>query len=179
MKSQLFSSHFALPGARYIGARTRRALVASCIAVAPFGQSRPSLTGLSGSPSIWRSWVFPFTSFVYAISEQPTAQYGQREWTSFAPDIRRSSARFFAAATLKPRGFARGTSAIPALPAAPSFRNSRLVISVTGLLPFYSRIFAAASRAVDFSPDESVLRVSRQAPERGGSDAHAGNTEQR
>src|SRR5260221_191329 len=32
------------PGARYWGDSTRRGETASCIAVAPFGQSRPSLT---------------------------------------------------------------------------------------------------------------------------------------
>src|SRR5947207_3950645 len=97
------------------------------------------------------------------MREQPTAQYGQREWTSFAPEMRRSSARFFAAATSKPSGLARGTSAIPAVPAAPSFRNSRRVISVIGFALFYSGNFVAARRALDFSPDERVLRVPREA----------------
>src|SRR2546429_4677955 len=97
------------------------------------------------------------------MREQPTAQYGQREWTSFAPEMRRSSARFFAAATSKPSGLARGTSAIPAVPAAPSFRNSRRVISVIGFALFYSGNFVAARRALDFSPDERVLRVARKA----------------
>src|SRR5207248_3515541 len=97
------------------------------------------------------------------MSEQPTAQYGQREWTSFAPAMRRSRARFFAAATSKPSGLARGTSAIPAVPAAPSFRNSRRVISVIGFALFYSGNFEAARRALDFSPDERVLRLARKA----------------
>src|SRR5438874_13061390 len=101
------------------------------------------------------------------MREQPTAQYGQREWTSFAPEIRRSSERFFAAATSKPSGLARGTSAIPAVPAAPSFRNSRRVISVIGFALFYSGNFVAARRALDFSPDERVLRVAREALEGG------------
>src|SRR5436190_7232644 len=101
------------------------------------------------------------------MREQPTAQYGQREWTSFAPEIRRSSERFFAAATSKPSGLARGTSAIPAVPAAPSFRNSRRVISVIGFALFYSGNFVAARRALDFSPDERVLRVAGQALEGG------------
>src|SRR5438309_2839246 len=102
------------------------------------------------------------------MREQPTAQYGQREWTSLAPEMRRSSARFFAAATSKPSGLARGTSAMPAVPAAPSFRKSRRVISFIELSLFYSGIFEAARRAVDFSPDERVLRVPRQAVEEGG-----------
>src|SRR5207237_5758318 len=97
------------------------------------------------------------------MREQPTAQYGQSEWTSLAPEMRRSSARFFAAATSKPSGLARGTSATPAVPAAPSFRNSRRVISFIELRLFYSRIFPAARRALDFSPDERVLRGSRSA----------------
>src|ERR1700694_1529179 len=52
------------PGARYNGFSTRRALVASCMAVAPFGQSLPSLTGLSGLPSICSRWVLP-SEFVF------------------------------------------------------------------------------------------------------------------
>src|SRR6266480_882667 len=102
------------------------------------------------------------------MREQPTAQYGQRECTSFAPEMRRSSARFFAAATSKPSGLARGTSAIPAVPAAPSFRNSRRVISVIGFALFYSGNFVAARRALDFSPDERVLRRPRSALAQGG-----------
>src|SRR5439155_11823073 len=47
------------PEARYWGDSTRRGEMASCIAVAPLGHSRPSLTGLSGSPSICRSSVVP------------------------------------------------------------------------------------------------------------------------
>src|SRR5438445_13061300 len=43
------------PAARYCGDSTRRGEVASCIAVAPFGERRPALTGRSGSASIWRS----------------------------------------------------------------------------------------------------------------------------
>src|SRR5437868_14070664 len=102
------------------------------------------------------------------MREQPTAQYGQREWTSLAPEMRRSSARFFAAATSKPSGLARGTNAIPAAPAAPSFRNSRRVISVIGFGLFYSGSFASARRTLDFSPDERVLRVPRKALAQGG-----------
>src|SRR5436190_19542923 len=97
------------------------------------------------------------------MSAHPTAQYGQIECTSFAPEMRRSSARFFAAATSKPSGLARGTSAMPAVPAAPSFRNSRRVISVIELRLFYSGIFGAARRGLDFPPDERVLQVPWQA----------------
>src|SRR5207237_10562523 len=102
------------------------------------------------------------------MREQPTAQYGQREWTSLAPEMRRSSARFFAAATSKPSGLARGTNAIPAAPAAPSFRNSRRVISVIGFGLFYSGSFASARRTLDFSPDECVIRVTRKELSHGG-----------
>src|SRR5213076_3040087 len=59
MSSQLISCQRSEPAARYMGAFTRRALVASCIAVAPLGQRRPSLTGLSGLPSIWSSSTVP------------------------------------------------------------------------------------------------------------------------
>src|SRR5918994_1013860 len=80
-KSQETSCHSLAPDARYIGLVTRRRETASSIAVAPFGQRRPSLTGLSGSPSICSSSTLPLASFlVYARSAHPTAQYGQTEW---------------------------------------------------------------------------------------------------
>src|ERR1700682_3321751 len=64
-----------VPAARYCGDSTRRGEVASCIAVAPLGQRRPSLTGLSGSPSIWRSWTVPSVFWRgYGTREQPAAQ---------------------------------------------------------------------------------------------------------
>src|SRR5438093_11609026 len=78
------------------------------------------------------------------MREQPTAQYGHSEWTSLAPAIRRSSARFFAGARSNPRGFARGTSAMPAVPAAPSFRNSRRVSSGIGIGSRFTPAFPAA-----------------------------------
>src|ERR1700736_947240 len=60
------------PAARYWGDSTRRGDVASCIAVAPLGHRRPSLTGLSGSPSICSSCTLPLLFWrVYATSEQP------------------------------------------------------------------------------------------------------------
>src|SRR5438874_107329 len=91
------------------------------------------------------------------MREQPTAQYGQREWTSLAPEMRRSSARFFAAATSKPSGLARGTNAMPAAPAAPSFRNSRRVISVIGL---------RLSKGADADDIASLIREVREELER-------------
>src|SRR5213080_4303577 len=75
-KSQETCFHSVAPGSRYIGLGTRRRETASCKALAPLGHSRPSLTGLSGSPSIWSSLP---ASLVYVTSEQPTAQYGQTE----------------------------------------------------------------------------------------------------
>src|SRR2546428_6007373 len=84
--SQLICCQWSEPGARYSGFSTRRALVASCIAVAPLGQSRPSFTGLSGFPSICRSLREPSALvLVNATREQPTAQYGQNECDSVAP----------------------------------------------------------------------------------------------
>src|ERR1041385_3486866 len=74
--SQLSVFHVVGLAARYMTFSTRLADTASCIALAPLGHSRPSLTGLSGSPSIWSSLP---ASFVYVTSEQPTAQYGQTE----------------------------------------------------------------------------------------------------
>src|ERR1700737_4174577 len=75
ISAQVIVCQWSEPGARYNGFSTRRALVASCMAVAPFGQSLPSLTGLSGLPSICSSWVDPLALvFVYATREQPTAQ---------------------------------------------------------------------------------------------------------
>src|SRR5207244_12651015 len=102
------------------------------------------------------------------MREQPTAQYGHSEWTSLAPAIRRSSARFFAEARSNPSGFASGKSAMPAVPAAPSFRNSRRVISGIGLSLFYSGGFASARRTLDLSPDERVLRRDGQAADERG-----------
>src|SRR5438105_10085225 len=76
-RTKFQSTFFQLvaPGARYSGCETRLAEVASCMALAPLGQRRPSLTGLSGSPSIWSSCTLPSEFFfVKATSEQPTAQ---------------------------------------------------------------------------------------------------------
>src|SRR6058998_2548058 len=121
ISSQEISCHLSLPGPRYSGFVTRRLLIASCIAVAPFGQSRPSLTGLSGSPSICRSCVWPLpSSLVNAMSEHPTAQYGQSECTSFAPSIRRSCLTWTASARSKPRGVEPSAPA----PTAPSLTKS-------------------------------------------------------
>src|SRR5215510_3577134 len=71
--------HSRLPGARYSGLGTRRREMANWSDDAPLGHNVPSFTGLSGSPSIWSSSALPFVFFVYASSEQPTAQYGHSE----------------------------------------------------------------------------------------------------
>src|SRR2546421_11152468 len=75
VKSQETCFHSVDPGARYIGLSTRRREIASCNELAPLGHRVPSLTGLSGSPSICSSSTLPLSFFlVYASSEQPTAQ---------------------------------------------------------------------------------------------------------
>src|SRR6266702_1017175 len=126
MKSHETLFHPVAPEARYRGDPTRRGEVASCIAVAPFGHRRPSLTGLSGSPSIWRSCVFPSLVWrVYATSEQPTAQYGQTECDSLAPAIRRFCLTLVDSATATSKPSPAATRA-PA-PAIPTFRTSRRV----------------------------------------------------
>src|SRR5260370_20769155 len=62
------------PAARYWGDSTRRGEIASCIAVAPLGQRRPSLTGLSGSPSICSSWTLPSAFWRrFAPDQEPAA----------------------------------------------------------------------------------------------------------
>src|SRR5918994_1371983 len=128
--SQEICCHSLAPDARYIGVGTRRRETASSIAVAPFGQRRPSLTGLSGSPSICSSSTLPLASFlVYARSAHPTAQYGQTERETVAPSMRRCCCTCLACATSKPRTEA---PIVPAL-TAPAFRNWRLVTSMAGL----------------------------------------------
>src|SRR5579859_4634634 len=133
MKSQLFSSHLSEPGARYSGFSTRRAEIASCIDVAPFGQRRPSLIGLFGSPSIWSSLTSPLLSFlVYAIRLQPTAQYGQIEWASVAPSIRSAIFTLRTGCRSKPRALAPPITPSPATVPAPILRTSRRVSSGIG-----------------------------------------------
>src|SRR2546427_1860689 len=108
MKSHETLFHPLAPEARYRGDPTRRGEVASCIAVAPFGHRRPSLTVLSGSPSIWRSCVFPsLVCRVYATSVQPTAKYVQIDCDSLAPAIRSECWTLFlsSSATTKPSGY--------------------------------------------------------------------------
>src|SRR5438445_8091924 len=151
ISSQEISCHLSRPGARYSGLDTRRLLIASCIAVAPFGQSRPSLTGLSGSPSIWRSFVCPLpSSLVKAIIEHPTAQYGHSECTSFAPSIRRSCCTWTASARSKPRGV------VPSAPAltAPSLTKSLRVI--WGMVTFLLRCESGVGIA-DQSPKPGLV----------------------
>src|SRR5260370_18553913 len=58
-KSQETLFQPAAPGARYWGEATRRGDTASCIAVAPLGHRRPSLTGLSGPPPILSRCTLP------------------------------------------------------------------------------------------------------------------------
>src|SRR5712692_5673776 len=113
------------PAARYWGDSTRRGEVASCMAVAPLGHRRPSLTGLSGSPSIWRRCTLPSLFWrVYATSEQPTAQYGQTECDSLAPAIRRVCLTLVDSATATSKPSPAATMAPPAIP---TFRTSRRV----------------------------------------------------
>src|SRR6266702_1306313 len=102
--------------------------MASCNALAPFGHSRPSLTGLSGSPSSWSSSTVPFDAFlVYATSAQPTAQYGQTEWDTVAPSMRRRCLTCVALSSLKPSGENPSAPVLVAL----SWRNSRRVTSTS------------------------------------------------
>src|SRR5256885_15737739 len=116
------------PGARYIGLVIRRREMASCNALAPFGHSRPSLTGLSGSPSSWSSSTVPFDDFfVYATSAQPTAQYGQTEWDTVAPSMRRFCLTCVGLSSLKPSGEIPSAPVLVAL----SWRNSRRVTSMS------------------------------------------------
>src|SRR5260221_11868652 len=87
-KSQDTLFHPVAPAARYCGDSTRRGEIASCIAVAPLGHSRPSLTGLSGSPSICRSCTLPLLFCRgEAANEQPTAQEGPAGREPLAPPI--------------------------------------------------------------------------------------------
>src|SRR2546430_8361029 len=132
MSSQLIACQRSEPAARYIGAFTRRALVASCIAVAPLGHSRPSLTGLSGLPSIWSSSTVPSVfSRVYATRAHPTAQYGQTEWASRAPSIRNDCRIWSARAASNPRT----VSPAAPVPAALILRKSRRVTWGTAIPP--------------------------------------------
>src|SRR3954467_8531867 len=71
------------------------------------------------------------------MSEQPTAQYGQIEWTSFAPAMRKFIVIFFASRRSNPSGFANGTIARPAAP-APALSSSRRVRSAIARIPLYS-----------------------------------------
>src|SRR3984893_7439565 len=131
MSSQVICCQGSEPGARYSGVSTRRALLASCIAVAPLGQSRPSFTGLSGFPSICRSLRDPSPLVpVNATREQPTAQYGQTECDSVAPSTWKLCLICAAWAMSNPRAV---RPAAP-VPAAPIFRKSRRVTCGTRFL---------------------------------------------
>src|SRR5918995_4439257 len=145
-KSQETCCHSVAPDARYIGLVTRRRETASSIAVAPLGQRRPSLTGLSGSPSICSSSTLPLASFlVYARSAHPTAQYGQTERETVAPSMRRCCCTCLACATSKPRTEA---PIVPAL-TAPAFRNWRLVTSMAALLGHHHVVASACVACLD------------------------------
>ncbi len=51
--SRSSSCHSVPCGGRYLTLWLRSSLLTSCSEAAPFGQSLPRETGLSGSPSIW------------------------------------------------------------------------------------------------------------------------------
>jgi hypothetical protein len=61
--------------------------VVSCRLADPFGHSRPRLTGESGSPSIWTT----FSLFTNTFWPQPTAQYGQTDFTTLSAVAMRGS----------------------------------------------------------------------------------------
>src|SRR3954466_11789598 len=84
------SSHSVPYGRRYLTVVTRVGLVTSDLLALPFGQSRPRLIGESGSPSIWTT----FSSFTNTFWPQPTAQYGQIDWTTRSAVFVRGT-RFF------------------------------------------------------------------------------------
>src|SRR5690349_20579148 len=135
VKSQETFSQVDDPALRYIGLGTRRREMASCSELAPLGHKVPSLTGLSGSPSICSSSTFPPLSFlVYASSEQPTAQYGQIERETVAPSMR--SCRFTPAALVRSKPSAETPARLA--PAAPNPRNWRRVTSSTARPSFRS-----------------------------------------
>ena len=64
------SSHCVPNGRRYFTRYSRAPPVVSWRLAEPLGQSRPRLTGESGSPSIWMT----FPSLTYTFWPQPTAQ---------------------------------------------------------------------------------------------------------
>src|SRR3954462_12981307 len=74
------SSQSVAYGRRYLTVVTRVGLVTSCLLALPLGHSRPRLIGESGSPSIWTI----FSSLTYTRWPQPTAQYGQTDFTTLS-----------------------------------------------------------------------------------------------
>ena len=123
------------PGSRYIGLGIRRRETASCSALAPFGQSRPSLTGLSGSPSICSSSTLPSGCvFVYASIAHPTAQYGQIVCETVAPSMRSVCLIWVAGSRSNPSG-----ETVTALVAV-NWRNCRRVTSTSA--PFDGATYA-------------------------------------
>ena len=97
----------------------------------PSGTAVPSLTGLSGSPSIWSSSTLPFRRLAWCrrAARSPTAQYGHTECEPWRPRCADSCLTVVASATAasKPRAESPPTAA----PAAPTFRISRRVNSGT------------------------------------------------
>jgi hypothetical protein len=69
------SSQSVPNGRRYRTWYCRAPPMVSCELADPFGHSRPRLTGVSGSPSIWTT----LPSLTYTFCPQPTAQYGQAD----------------------------------------------------------------------------------------------------
>ncbi len=89
-KSQSFSSHTTLPGARYITFVNRRSLTMFCFSVMPFGQSVPWLMGWSGSPSTCTTVGVTLrdrSPRVWMITPQLTEQYGQVDRVSVVREI--------------------------------------------------------------------------------------------
>src|SRR3954468_21609683 len=74
------SSQSVAYGRRYLTVVTRVGLVTNCLLALPLGHSRPRLIGESGSPSIWTI----FSSLTNTRWPQPTAQYGQTDFTTLS-----------------------------------------------------------------------------------------------
>src|SRR3954449_11894542 len=74
------SSQSVAYGRRYLTVVTRVGLVTRDKLALPLGHSRPRLIGESGSPSIWTI----FSSLTNTRCPQPTAQYGQTDFTTLS-----------------------------------------------------------------------------------------------
>src|SRR4051794_35959166 len=96
-------SQLADPGRRYLTRVSRYFELTYCSEAAPFGHSRPRLIGESGSPSIWTT----FSSLTNTRCAQPTAQYGQTDFTTLsavAVRLTTCSVALLRAATPRPSG---------------------------------------------------------------------------